>query len=173
MAQAMLDFFDDKYLSENCICELDEKNCSVHNKKTRQEEFNQTESPIMKTSKQNDFDGDIVLPVQINQSFPRQPAEHLMNLIEYRIKVLSTSASVFQPGETRKLLTNTSISRKPGRLSLLMKPADFLPLRFLSEGIICSQYRGILSVDLLNSSNEPVLIPANTIIAYLILSPFI
>ena len=172
MAQAMLDFFDDKYFSENCICDWGE-NCPVHNEKKQSEENDQILPLNKKIPVKNYVMDDVVLPVQINQSFPKQPQDQLTNLIEYRLKVLTTTASVFQPGETQKLLTNTSISRKPGQLSLLMKPGDFQPLRFLSEGIICPQYRGPLSVVLQNSNNEAIHLPANTVIAYLILSSFL
>ena len=68
-----------------------------------------------------------VLPVEINQSFPRQPtSESLSSLIEYRIKILAAEDLKFRPGEGIKVRTNTMVTRKAGKLSMLMKPAENL-----------------------------------------------
>merc|ERR1711963_1069097 len=91
--------------------------------------------------------------VEINQSFPRQPAAEDLK---------------FQPGEGGKVKTNTLITRKAGRLSMLMKPSDNLPLRFLNEGFISPSFRGPLTVELQNSSSENVHMGAGSLIAYMV-----
>jgi deoxycytidine triphosphate deaminase len=110
----------------------------------------------------------------INQSFPRQPTEDsLIDVIEYRIKLLSTESVVFLPGEHKIIKTCAEIVRKAGRLSLLMKPPDNLALRFLSEGFISPSFRGDISVNLQNANNEELHLSAGTVVGYLIMSPFV
>ena len=164
----MLDFFDQKYFTEECTCitanKNDKESCPVHNQQ-RYASSEQSEHMIGQSH---------VDMVEINQSFPRQPAaEHLSNLIEYRIKILCSTDINLQPGEKRKVSTNTMISRKAGKLSMLMKPAENLHLRFLGEGLICPSYRGPLTVELQNSTGENVCICAGSLVAYMILTPFI
>ena len=117
--------------------------------------------------------GSEVVQIDINQSFPRQPTQdHLSMMIEYRIRVLSNHPSVFKPGEAIPIHTNIRVTRKAGRLSLLLKSAEGLPLR-LAEGLINPSFRGRLSVYFENPSSENVHLPAGSNVAYLILTPFI
>ena len=110
----------------------------------------------------------------ICQAFPRQPTDDkLANLIEYRIKVLSSNNEVFESGQSKKIETNIRIGRKPGRLSLLLKPADNLELRLMTEGFISPMLRGKIPVELQNPSLEGQHLPAGSIVGYLILTPFI
>ena len=112
--------------------------------------------------------------VNICQSFPRQPLDNkLADLIEYRIKVLGSYNEVLESGQTKKIETNIRIGRKPGRLSLLLKPAENLELRLLSEGFISPMLRGKIPVVLQNPSPEGQHLPAGSIVGYLILVPFI
>ena len=111
--------------------------------------------------------------VDINQSFPRQPAQdHLAMMIEYRIRVLSNHPSVIKPGEIVSIQTNIRVTRKVGKLSLLLKSPEGLPLR-LSEGLLNPAFRGNLSVYFENPTSENVNLPAGSNVAFLILSPFI
>ena len=167
MATDMHSFFDHRHFARNCCCHTGEnqegERCPVHNLTTipsyEPEDF-------AKESK--------VLSVEINQSFPRQPtSESLSSLIEYRIKILAAEDLKFRPGEGIKVRTNTMVTRKAGKLSMLMKPAENLPLRFLSEGLISPLFRGPLTVELQNSSGTNVHLGAGCLIAYMVLTPFI
>ena len=148
MAQAMLNFFE----------------------KFEEEEENPQQEPVC-----SDLAKLNALPtVSICQAFPRQPTDDkLLDLIEYRIKVLSSHNEVFESGQSKKIETNIRIGRKPGRLSLLLKPADNLELRLLSEGFISPMLRGKIPVELQNPSPEGQHLPAGSVVGYLILTPFI
>ena len=164
MANAMLTFFDQRHFSENCCCLSDEmsEGCPLHNPPTSVA----LESEAYIPSK--------VLPVEINQSFPRQPTlECLLPLIEYRIKILAAADHKFLPGQEGIIRTNTSITRKAGKLSILLKPAENLPVRCLSEGLISPSFRGPLSVKFENWSSNNVRLSAGSLLAYLVLTPFI
>ena len=167
MANTMQGFFDQRHFDQDCICHTGENQvndeCMAHSK------------PSSAAYQPIDYaDETEVMPVEINQSFPRQPtSENLSSLIEYRIKILAASNLKFQPGEGGKIKTNTMITRKAGKLSMLMKPAENLPLRFLSEGLISPLFRGPLTVELQNSSGENVHLRAGSLIAYMVLTPFI
>ena len=172
MAQAMMDFFDEKYFSEDCVCDLSKtssrwsENCKLHMKKT-----------AIKTEKEDILSANmssVIKKVEINQSFPRQPtADFLIDAIEYRIKVLALNDIVLLPAESKKIQSNIFISRKAGSLSLLMKPCEDLPLRLQTEGFINPMFRGTVLVDLHNSTSNDVYLSAGSLICYLIMSPFI
>lgn len=164
MANAMLSFFDQRHFSEDCCCLSDEMNegCLLHNPPT---------SPALESG---GYAPPKVLPVEINQSFPRQPVlECLLPLIEYRIKILAADDHKFLPGQEGRVKTNTSITRKAGKLSMLLKPAENLPVRCLSEGLISPSFRGPLSVKFENWSSNNVHLSAGSLLAYLVLTPFI
>ena len=170
MAQALLDFFDEGYFSQGCTCgdgtNTNPVSCGVHAETTR---------PATPEHEPTNSRGGVsdVPQVDINQSFPRQPTqEHLTMMIEYRIRVLSNHPSVIKPGETVPIQTNIKVTRKAGRLSLLLKSAEGLPLR-LAEGLINPSFRGRLSVYFENPTSENVHLPAGSNVAYLILTPFI
>ena len=165
MSDTMMGFFDQQHFAQNCSCYSEENKCG---------ERCPVHGPAH-SCESGDFATTSAVPtVEINQSFPRQPAvEHLTNLIEYRIKILAAEDLKFQPGEGGKVKTNTLITRKAGRLSMLMKPSDNLPLRFLNEGFISPSFRGPLTVELQNSSSENVHMGAGSLIAYMVLAPFI
>ena len=112
--------------------------------------------------------------VEINQSFPRQPTdERMTKQIEYRIKVLSSHSEIFNSGQSKKIETNIRITRKPGRLSILLKPAENFELRLNNEGFISPMLRGKIPVELMNSNIDVQHLPAGSIVGYLILTPFI
>ena len=186
MAQAMLSFFDEKYFSDDCTCDLSKTSnrwaecCTVHNKNTTESSHekevlnNNVRAPPEDVSLGLLAPSKMVIPVEINQSFPRQPStNYLINMIEYRIKMLVPYDVKFHPGEVKKIQTNTHITRKAGKLSLLVKPGDNLPLRFLSEGLINPSFRGVLTVLLQNPSSNDIYLSAGNAVGYLILSPFI
>lgn len=192
MAQAMLNFFDEHYFSEDCSCDLNKssdrwrENCLIHsvtpiNPNTHQQATQPTEEPTKHTHQANlNFKPtesskiSSTHRVEINQSFPRQPTfSHHQDIIEYRIKVLSLYDLVFQPGEVKQITTNLSFTRKPGKLSALLKPVDNLPLRFLGEGIVSPSYRGSLIIPLQNLTNNIICLRAETLVAYLIMSPYL
>lgn len=139
-----------------------------------------------------------IVQVQICQSFPRQPAlEHLIDSIEYRyvfeylsyiftnklyqfslrVRVLCARSYTFNPGEVKLVWTNVSITRRPGRLSLLLKPGEKPSeaggLRFLSEGFLCPTKRGELSVTLQNPTENKVFLSAGSVVGFVILTPFV
>ena len=164
MANAVLtNFFDHRYLSEDCCCHdnVEDERCPIHN-------------PSTATTCDSGEGMTRVIPVEINQSFPKQPAlEYLLPLIEYRIKILALDDYIFQPGHGGKVRTNTSITRKAGKLSMLLKPAENLSLRCVSEGLINPLFRGLLSVEFENCGADKVHICAGSLLAYLVMTPFI
>ena len=164
MAEAMLSsFFEERYLSNSCLCETDKgagEKCEI----CKQETSDVKEEQVLINPK----------IITINQSFPRQPTSTTMvEVLEYRIKVLSDSTETFGAGETRKVLTNVNIGKKPGKLSLLLKPAELSGFIFQNEGYINPGWKGRISVSVQNSNCSNALIPAGTVVAYLILSPFV
>ena len=164
MTNAMYSFFDQRHFSEDCCCLSDETSveCPHHN------------PPITTALESEGYKPPKVMPVEINQSFPRQPAlECLLPLIEYRIKILAADDHKFLPGKEGTVRTNTSITRKAGKLSMLLKPAENLPLRCLSEGLISPSFRGSLSVKFENWSSNDIHLSAGSLLAYLVLTPFI
>ena len=158
MAEAMLKFFDHEHQSQ--AVEYDEEDGRPGS---------------MDNSLFNENNLSVCEDIVINQSFPRQPTDsNLIKSIEYRVKLLSLRKVLLQPGETATLLTNAVVNRKPGQLSLLIKPPENFPsVFFLSEGNINPQYRGRLTVTVQNASNNILLIAVNTVIGYLILTPFL
>ena len=180
----MLDFFDKGYFREGCQCDDSITNkqggyCEIHNPNISLSPNEARASPNWPSIKSSQVKSDggstssKVIKVVINQSFPRQPIfDHLVDVIEYRVKLLSEESEIFAPGEQKIIKTSAEIARKAGKLSLLMKPADNLPLRFLSEGFISPSFRGAISVSLQNASHEEVHLAAATVIGFLIMSPF-
>ena len=163
MAQKMLSFFDERYLSEDCLCEPD---------KGTQNDFCDLHSSNSTAVKEEDQDQPNI--ITISQTSPKQPTSATMQeALEYRIKVKSSTTETLQAGETRRLLTNINIGKKPGKLSLLLKPSELAGFRFLSEGYLNPGRRGRMSVSLQNSNCSNAIIPAGTVVAFLILSPFV
>ncbi len=182
MASAMLDFFDKGYFHEGCQCDQSQDGyCEIHNSNNISLTPNSARaSPKWPGIKSGQDKVDInpskakVIKVVINQSFPRQPADDtLLDVIEYRVKLLSAESEIFAPGEVRILKTSAEIARKAGKLSLLMKPADNLALRFLSEGFISPLFRGIIEISLQNASQCEVHLAAGTVVGFLIMAPFV
>ena len=138
-----------------------------------------------------------IVQVHICQSFPRQPTlEHLIDSIEYRyvfeylsyifpnklhqffrLRVLSARKCTFYPGEVKLVCTNVSITRRPGRLSLLLKPSEkpseAAGLRFLSEGFVCPTKRGELTVTLQNPTENKIFLSAGSVVGFVVLTPFV
>ena len=169
MAQAMLDFFDPTFFSEKCTCESPSNggHCEAHQKQIP------LSLPECEMSTA-DEERSIVPQVEINQSFPRQPAQdYLTRMIEYRIRMLSSYSQVIKPGEIKKMRTNVTITRKSGKLSILLKSPENLPLRFISEGLLSPAFRGSLSVCFENSTSENIYLSPGSSLGYLVLTPFI
>ena len=156
-------FFEERYLSNSCLCEANKGGsekceiCETETNEAKQEEV-------------------LLHPniITINQSFPRQPTlPSMVEALEYRIKVVSSRTETFQAGETRRVLTNVNIGKKPGKLSLLLKSSEMTGFIFQNEGYINPGWKGRISVSVQNSNCTNALIPSGTVVAYLILSPFV
>ena len=165
----MLDFFDPTFFSEKCTCESPSNrgHCELHQKHipSIQPEH------VMSTAEE---ERSIVPKVEINQSFPRQPAQdYLTRMIEYRIRMLSSYGEMIRPGEIKKIRTNVTVTRKSGKLSILLKCPENLPLRFISEGLLSPAFRGNLSVCFENSTSENIYLSPGSSLGYLVLTPFI
>ena len=190
MAQALLDFFDEDYFANACTCDnsdyTSKTTCEIHGDipqgKERKGKDTSSDSALLclhqhipaPATAQPSESGSVVPQVVINQSFPRQPTQDILaGMIEYRIKVLSSHKASFGPGEVKNIQTNVSVTRKPGRLSLLLKSPETIPLRFLSEGILDPTMRGCLSVTFENLSSTNIHLAAGSNVGFLILSPFI
>jgi len=182
MASAMLDFFDKGYFHDGCQCgQSQDGYCEIHNSNNISLTPNSVRaSPNWPSIESPQDKGDIsqseakVIKVVINQSFPRQPADDtLLDVIEYRVKLLCSESEIFAPGEHKIIKTSAEIARKAGKLSLLIKPPDNLALRFLSEGFISPSFRGSLTVSLQNAGHEELRLSAGTVVGFLIMSPFV
>ena len=173
MAQQMLDnFFVDSYFQSSCTCHLNSEengghHCNVHEKiiLSAQPEY----APTLDVNHRIN-----VRQVEINQSFPRQPPQdYLTQIIEYRIRLVLSDGEVIKSGEMKTIQTNVNITRKSGKLSILLKGPENLPLRFNSEGLLNPAFRGILSVCFENATSENIHLSAGSNVGYLILTPFI
>ena len=95
----------------------------------------------------------------------------------FRVRVLCSRSYTFYTGEVKLVWTNVSITRRPGRLSLLLKPCEkpfeTVGLRFLSEGFLCPSRRGELSVTLQNPTENKVYLTAGSVVGFLVLTPFV
>ena len=152
------DFFDQSYFSEDCCCDS-EDTCEYHQNQTKMaaDDTNST-----------------VPQIEINQSFPRRPLqESLLPFIEYRIKILLNCDVILHPGQTLEVHTNLTVKRKCGNLSMLILAADQKCVQFCSEGFVNPNTRGRLSVVLNNSQSSDVYLGAGTVVAFLILAPFV
>lgn len=93
------------------------------------------------------------------------------------MRVLSSRSYTFYPGEVKLVRTNVSINRRPGRLSLLLKPCEkpyeTAGLRFLSEGFLCPTKRGELTVTLQNPSENKVFLTSGSLVGFVVLTPFV
>ena len=175
MAQGLLDFFDEDFFSEACTC----GNSSVTGQVICNVHVNTVKSPLLEDTIQEKKEVDssrkdwTVPQVDINQSFPRQPTQdHLVNQIEYRIRILSNHETVIKPGEIKRVQSNVSVTRKAGKLSLWILTPDGIPLRFISEGILDPAFRGRLSVQFENPTSEEIHLPAGCNVGYLVMTPF-
>ena len=108
MANEILSFFDDQYFADVVSTDLvNPENID----KTNQHQTTSSESDDTGNSKSFSM---IVHPVEINQSFPKQPAsEHLRSILEYRVKLQVPQNIVFQKGlhgtaEMFVIMTNCS-----------------------------------------------------------------
>ena len=198
MEQAALNFFDENYFSEACLCDINKNgSCPLHTvneedkrkKKTTpvfEEEYfpepclcdrNQsTYCPLHKVNKEVQSQNKSTHPVklvEVNQSFPKHPTNDLIPFIEYRVKLFACEEIIFSPGEYKSIQTNTLITRKYGRLSLLVKPAENYSLKCQNEGFLNPSFRGNVSLQFGNAKYEHVIIVAGSLVGYLILTPFI
>ena len=198
MEQSALNFFDEKYFSAACLCDINQNDsCPFHpvkeedqrNKKTtpvlEQEYFpepclcdgnQKTYCPLHKLNTNVECQKKSTYPVklvEVNQSFPKQPTNDLIPFIEYRVKLFACEEIIFFPGEHKSIQTNTLITRKYGRLSLLVKPAENYPLKCQNKGFLNPSFRGNVSLQFGNAKYEHEIIVAGSLVRYLILTPFI
>ena len=218
MEQTALNFFDEKYFSADCLCDINQKgSCPFHPvneedqritkttpvferfypvneedqriKKTtpvfEQEYFpepclcdrNQSiYCPLHKGNKDVESQKKSTYPVklvEVNQSFPKQPTNDLIPFIEYRVKLFTCEEIIFFPGECKSIQTNTSITRKYGRLSLLIKTDENFPLNCRNESFLNPSFRGNVSLQFGNVKYEHVVIAAGSLVGDLIFTPFI
>ena len=198
MEQSALNFFDEKYFSAACLCDINQNDsCPFHpvkeedqrNKKTtpvlEQEYFpepclcdgnQKTYCPLHKLNTNVECQKKSTYPVklvEVNQSFPKQPTNDLIPFIEYRVKLFACEEIFFSPGEYKSIQTNTSSTRKYGRLSLLIKTAGNFPLNCRNEGFLNPSFRGNVALQFENVKYEHVVITAGSLVGYLICTPFI
>ena len=198
MEQAALNFFDEKYFSEACLCDINQNSsCPIHTVKEEDKRKKKTTpvleqeyfpEPCLCDKDQNTYcplhnlNKDVesqkkptylVKLVEVNQSFPKQPTNDLIPFIEYRVKLFACEQIIFFPGEYKPIQTNTSISRKYGRLSLLIKTAENFPLNCRNEGFLNPSFRGNVALQFENVKYDHVVITAGSLVGYLIFTPFI
>ena len=107
----------------------------------------------------------------------RQPQQgHHARCIEYRVRLYCRFREMFQPGILKHIETTTLITRKPGQLSMLLKPDEKMSssrLIMRNEGIVTPAFRGRMSILMQNITNNEIITEAGTPIGYIILSPFV
>ena len=181
MEQPSLNFFDDQYFSEACLCDMNKSDsCPIHKVIVEEQKqkktipvFNEQYFTDLYQVKSQKKTTQPVKLVEINQSFPKQPSNELTPFIEYRVKLFACEEIIFFPGECKTLQTNTSITRKYGSLSLLIKTVENSPLNCQNEGFINPSFRGNVTLQFGNAKYEHVVIVAGSLVGYLILTPFI
>ena len=108
----------------------------------------------------------------ISSIFPNQPQQKLRHLIDYRIKLLLRNDVTLRPSESQLVNTACKISKTRPKLSMHLKAGEHLPVVFESEGFICPNYTGVVSVKLTNYGNIDVKLSSGTVLGYIIMQPF-
>ena len=104
----------------------------------------------------------------ISHYFPLQPSPDLVDLIDYRIKLLLSETITIKPGEYRKVWTLCRISRNLPFFTIYVKNNPALPIMVDSDVFIPQSSRGeYVSLNVFNISNEVVTVPSGICVAYL------
>ena len=112
--------------------------------------------------------------LKISNIFPKQPTNDFeASQLEYRVKLLNSESASLKPGESRNITTNVLISKKPNKLAMHVKKPENQDFAFHSEGFINPQTRGFVIVNLENRTREVVYLPKESIVGYLILTPYL
>ena len=108
----------------------------------------------------------------ITSFFTSEIQHHLQPLIEHRIKLLLKNSVVIHCGETQEVETACVLNQQLHKLSLTLKPYEYLPVVFEASGTISSKFRGRVKISLTNYSFKNVKICAGTLVGYIVLQPF-
>ena len=155
MAQAILDFFDEKTYNNEEPKSKKMKIKQVDEEKSVQEK---KDCPL----------------VHISQSFPRQSCDEFMaSMIEYRVKILCLNSITLEPGQVKSLVTNLIFSKKLSKLVMHVKRTERQDFQLISEGFVNPNLKGELLVKVVNPSQNILFIPASDLVGYLILTPFL
>lgn len=94
-------------------------------------------------------------------------------LVENRVQLLCNSNYKIEGGETKVIYSHLLMQKSLKNRSILVKKNDQITNLYISEGLISHQFRGRLSIQVTNTTTNPVEIPHNFLIGYLIISPLI
>ena len=108
--------------------------------------------------------------------FPKSLPEPLQPFIEYRIKLVLKTDTLFKRGESQIVNTtcviNGKMQSKRLKLYMYLVPYDTLPLSFESGGYIDGNFKGRVMVKLTNYSTKKMKLNSGTSIGYIAMQPF-
>ena len=105
--------------------------------------------------------------------FPKAIPYHLQHLIEYRIKLVMKTDTLFLPGETQVVNTSCLIKRKTRtKISMFLIQYENLPISFESAGYIDRNYTGRIVIKLTNYSSNKIKLNSGSPIGYIVMQPY-
>ena len=106
---------------------------------------------------------------EIGCTFPPKPPSHLLDIVDYRIKLMLKEATSIRGRESKSVFTTCKLSHDLPSFTMFLKGNEELPLLIDSQIFIPHNQRGkYISLNLTNTSNQIVRLPAGIITLMLI-----
>ena len=122
---------------------------------------------MVEFNKMEEIEDDYIL----EDFFPKTLPYPLQPLIEYRIKLVTKENIILLGGESLQVNTACVIKKK-NQLRMHIKPYENLPVKFESVGYIDTNYRGRVSVKLVNYTSKKIKMCSGTSVGYIVMQPF-
>ena len=122
---------------------------------------------MVEFNKMEEIEDDYIL----EDFFPKTLPYPLHPLIEYRIKLVTKENIILLGGESLQVNTACVIKKK-NQLTMHIKPYENLPVKFESCGYIDTNYRGRVSVKLVNYASKKIKMCSGTSVGYIVMQPF-
>ena len=122
---------------------------------------------MVEFNKMEEIEDDYIL----EDFFPKTLPYPLQPLIEYRIKLVTKENIILLGGESLQVNTACVIKKK-NQLTMHIKPYENLPVKFESVGYIDTNYRGRVSVKLVNYTSKKIKMCSGTSVGYIVMQPF-
>ena len=122
---------------------------------------------MVEFNKMEEIEDDYIL----EDFFPKTLPYPLQPLIEYRIKLVTKENIILLGGESLQVNTACVIKKK-NQLTMHIKPYENLPVKFESVGYIDTNYRGRVSVKLVNYTSKKIKMCSGTSVGYIVIQPF-